>query len=265
VIATEEIEREFRSAVSGAVELHPEGQGRFRVFTPFTFDDGDLISPVLRNDAGRWVLSDEGNTQMRLSYDLDDRALQAESRRKMIDNALATGHVEDRNGELIVPVGHDGYGNALFSLVQAILRIMDVKLQTREAVRSTFLSDVASFVERVVPLGGRVRNWHDPELDPDGHYPVDWRVRTQSEPLFIFALSSEGKVKDATITLHQFEKWGRGFRTVGIFEDQARITSKTLARFTDVAEKNFSALVGNEQRIEAYLRRLLPLDTAGSN
>ena len=81
----------------------------------------------------------------------------------------------------------------------------------------------------------------------------------------LFALETEEKVKDATIVLHQFEKLQYRFRTVGIFQDQQDISSITLARFTDVAEKSFSALEGNEDRIQRYLAELLPLSAQAPN
>lgn len=251
------ITAEFERKVCRGVRLISEGKARYRVFTPFSFDDGDLVSVVLRAENGGWVLTDEGNTYMRLSYTLDDRALQADGRRKVIENALAAGQVEDRNGELVSSVEDANYGDALFSLVQAVLRITDVSLQTREQVRSNFAADVRAFVERVVPLDRRTRGWHEPGLDPDARYPIDWFVRTPEVPVFLFALQTEDKVKDATIVLHQFEKWKYNFRTVGIFQDQQEISARTLARFTDVAEKNFSAFAGNEDRIERYLSGLL--------
>ena len=251
------ITAEFERKVCRGVRLMPEGKARYRVFTPFSFDDGDLVSVVLRSENGSWVLSDEGNTYMRLSYTLDDRALQAEGRRKVIENALAAGQVQDRNGELVSSIDNANYGDALFSFVQAVLRIADVSLQTREQVRSNFVSDVRAFIERIVPLDRRTHRWHEPKLDPEARYPIDWLVRTTGTPLFLFALQTEDKVKDATIVLHQFEKWQYRFRTVGIFQDQQDISVRTLARFTDVAEKNFSALEGNEDRIERYLLDLL--------
>jgi len=259
------IAQDLRAAVCGAVELHPEGNDRFRVFTPFVLDDGDHVSPVLKREGSDWVVSDEGNTFMRLSYDVDDRMLQAEGRRRVMEQALGAAGVQDRNGELVSHVRDGAYGDALFSLVQAVVRIMDVTLQTRDVVRSTFVTDAVALVEQVVPPGARVRHWHDPERDREGHYPVDWRLGGSEDPVFLFLLTSPEKVQDATIVLHQFEKWGVEHRTVGIFENQEKISPRTLARFTDVAEKNFSALAGNEDRVAAYLRRVARIGTPESN
>ena len=45
------IEQEFLDKVSAKVRLMEEGLGRYRVFTPFQFDDGDLS--FYRPETGR--------------------------------------------------------------------------------------------------------------------------------------------------------------------------------------------------------------------
>ena len=41
-MSIETIERDFHQKISAKVRLAPEGMKRFRVFTPFLFEDGDL-------------------------------------------------------------------------------------------------------------------------------------------------------------------------------------------------------------------------------
>jgi len=53
-----------------------------------------------------------------------------------------------------------------------------------------------------------------------GKYVVDYRVNSMAQPVVIFALPGDDKVRDATITLLQLEKWERPFRSVAVFEDQ---------------------------------------------
>ena len=43
-MSIENIERDFHDKVCAKVRLVPEGMGRFRVFTPFLFEDGDHLS-----------------------------------------------------------------------------------------------------------------------------------------------------------------------------------------------------------------------------
>src|SRR5450759_3281390 len=160
---------DFQRKVSEKVHIASEGIDRYRVFTPFMFEDGDHLAIVLRKESGAWTLTDEGHTYMHLTYDLEEKDLRKGTRQKIINNALSAFSVDDREGELVLPIEDELYGDALFSFVQALLKITDVSYLSRERVKSTFMEDFRSFMEEKVPAARRAFDWRDPIHDPDGN------------------------------------------------------------------------------------------------
>jgi hypothetical protein len=247
------IEKDFRRKVGDSVRLASEGVNRYRVFTPFLFEDGDHLAVVLKRENNRWILSDEGHTYMHLTYDLEEKDLQRGNRLKIINNALSVFSVEDKEGELRLLVPDEQFGDGLFSFIQALLKISDVSYLSRERVKSTFLEDFRSFMEATVPVDRRSFDWHDPQHDIAGKYAVDCRLNGMSKPIMVFALPGDDRVRDATISLLQFERWRIPHRSLAIFEDQEEVNRKVLARFSDMCEKQFSSLGANKDRIAMYL------------
>ena len=251
------VEQEFQRSVSEKIWMIPEGIDRFRVFTPFRFDDGDHLAIVLKQQDGRWMLSDEAHTFMHLTYDIDEQDLLRGTRQKIISDAVSVFHVEDRDGELVLDVPDQRFGDTLYDFVQALMKITDVSFLTRERVHNTFAEDFRSLFTKLIPENRREFDWHDSRHDPDGKYAVDCRINGIPKPIFVYALSNDSQTRDATITLHQFEKWEISFNSVAIFSDQEAINRKVLARFSDVCDKQFSSLSSNQGRIDRYIQEAI--------
>ena len=229
------------------------------MLTPFRFDDGDHLCIVLKLLDGQWVLSDEAHTFMHVTYDIDEGDLHRGTRQKIISNAISVFGINDSDGELSMNVRDQQFGDALFSFVQALLKITDISFLSREGTRSTFREDFESLLEMEVPAGRREFGWHHPGHDPKGIYTVDCRINSMPPPLFIHALDNDISARDATIALLQFERWGLEFRPLAIFEDQEQISRKVLARYTDIGEKQFSNLGSNRDRIRQFIEEAMRL------
>ena len=151
VLGTDEIQNEIREKVSGQISVKGEGQDRYRVFTPFKFNDGDHLAIVLKKIGNSWLLTDEGHTLMHLTYEIDEKDLRKGNRARIISDALAGFGVEDSNGEFSVAVNDVQFGNALFSFVQALLKVTDITFLKRERIKAVFQEDFRTFLSEQVP------------------------------------------------------------------------------------------------------------------
>lgn len=249
----ESIESAFREKVCNEISLLKEGNDRYIVLNPFYFSDGDHPLIVLQKRGQQWMLTDEGSTFMRLTYDIPERDLESGTRQSLISDMLSVYGMKSVSGVLQMNISNDDFGNALYSFVQAVIRISDVTYLSRERIKSTFIEDFKAFISQQFESKLIEFDWFYSAQDPKGNYVSDCRINGRSTPFMVFALSNDDKVQAATITIHQYEKWGIPFKSVGIFENQEEINRKVLARFSDVCEKQFSSL-GAKDRIRNYIQ-----------
>src|ERR1035438_8859289 len=170
------VQEDFKKTVCEQIELKPQGTDRFLVKTPFRFEDGDHFVIALKRESDGWILTDEANTIMHLSYWLDTDAIESGNRKVIVDSSLSAFGVENRDGELIIPVIENRFSDALFDFVQALTKVTDISFLSREVVRSTFMEDLKSFLKSRVPEERLQFNWAD-ERDFQWKYPVDFRVQ----------------------------------------------------------------------------------------
>ena len=120
------------------------------------------------------------------------------------------------------------------------------------------MEDFRAFMKSHVPEDRLEFDWNDKRRDPNRKYVVDCHVNSMKRPLLVFAVPSDDKVKDATISLLNFEKWKLKFQSLAIFQDLELISPKPLARFTDVIGKSFSSLTEETKpRIAEFLKEAM--------
>ena len=233
-----EVERWLHERFCSELRLEPIDDDRIRVFTPFRFDDGDHLKIILKRTNGSWALTDEGHTLMHLSYAVSEEEMKQESRQTLMEGALSLFDVQNRGGELLLPLNEDNVGDAIYEFAEAMIKVADVAYLSRERVRVAFFQDVERFLGDVLPTGRVRTRWYDLEHDAEGLYPVDFRIEAQGDPpWFLYALATAYHISVATIALHQFREWGLSHRPVGVVRDDVRIGSRDRARFESAGER----------------------------
>ena len=253
----DDIVRIFTESAASEISLVPDGPERYRVFAPFGFDDGDEFAIVLKREQGsEWVLSDEGNTLMHLSYDINLDSLEKGVRRELFSNAILAHEIDNHQGELSTRIRDDQFGSCFYSFVQGLLRISDLTYLSRERVKTTFKEDVQQWLAEHIPEDRRTFDWHDPHRDPDAKYRADCRIDGRYPPVFVHALSNNDRTRDATISLLKFADWELDFKAVGIYKKGARISRSVRERFEDVCGHSYLGLEENEEFIRRELTTL---------
>ena len=132
----ERIQQELQEQVAEKIRLAAEGPNRFRVFTPFVFDNGDHLAVVLRKEDAGWALSDEGHTYMHLALDIDEPDPHREKRQRVVSNALSRFGIGDRDEELLLTVRDSRWADPLYPFVQGLLRVAGASYVFTEQAKS---------------------------------------------------------------------------------------------------------------------------------
>ena len=236
------------------IEIAAHGVDQYLVHTPFLFADGDHYVVLLKQSSTGFVLTDEGHTFMHLSYDVPQ--FDQGTRGSIIDRVLANYRIENNQGELLLTISDNRYGDALFSYVQAITRITDVSFLARERVRSTFLEDFHELVRNAAANREVTVNYAHPIHDPEKRYQIDARINGHAgRQALLFGIPNDSHCRDATVILNRWERWGERFASIAVFQDQTEINRIVLARFSDVAERQFSSLDTALDRLPVYLEQ----------
>ena len=255
-----EVQNNLRNTVSAEVSLLDEGIDRFRVFTPFEFEDGDHFSIILKKRQDSYIFTDEAHTIMHMSYDMDVSALRRGLRQKIMTNILSNFGLVENNGELLIKVKDNNFGASFYNFVQALVKITDLSFLNKEMVRSTFYEDFHALVNISAPKERVAFDYTHPEFDKEEKYVVDCRINGMPKPLYIFAILNDSKCRDVMISMYQFERWGLKYNSISIFEDQESINRRVLAKFSDIGEKQFSSLISNKERIKNYLSEQIEIN-----
>lgn len=251
------LEQTIATSLKTQVHIIQEGLSRYPILTPFTLPDGDHFNIVLlgTESGSTWRLTDEGSTLMHLSYWIPYDALIRGKRKEVIDNVLSRHGVQNDNGTLYLEFAPDELGSALMTYLQALTQVSDIEFLNREQVRETFTEDFKTLMQELVPAERLTLNYNHPIYDPNGIYTVDARINGMPEPIFVFAIGTNDRCRDVTIFLHTMDKWPIDFQSVAIFREQQSIGRDVLARFSDIAGKQFASLVSSNAAIHNYFDR----------
>ena len=257
MIEVAELERRISSTLNEGFRVRQKGVDRFEVITPFTFDDGDTLPIVLsRREGDLWEISDEGRTFMHLSY--YDINMNSDIRRRVLSKILSSHFMEGEDeGVLKMPqVASENLTDAIYTFTQGLIKASDFTFWRKEISWSFFMEEFRLLIKEVAADYPVEMDYHDEEKDPGRTYPIDCSLLLRNKRrINLFAVGTEMKAKNSTITIMHYERLKAPFTNCILFEHEESMGRKTLIQLSDVADKTFSSLGVARERLPIFLEK----------
>lgn len=253
-LSLEELQPRLADALAAEVTLHEAGEREIRVEVPFYFPDGDGFVVYLRHAGGADVeLTDHAHTLMHLGYHTDVDRIYSGTRAQAFERIRTRHGIEDRDGELVARHTLAEAPQALFGYVQALIEISDLRNLDREIIRSTFADDLRDLLTR--EFADITVGYVDAENDVQGKFPIPYVLNGTPKPIAIFDIATDDAAAAAVAIAGRHERWGvHGFHFVAVERDQEQLSRQRVAWVSDLFDKQFASLAGNEESIVTYLR-----------
>lgn len=235
-----------------------ERQDKLHLISPFYFDDGDgVYIVIISNKDGSFTISDQGNTLMRLSYDLKMSQLEEGQRKEVMSYLIKRYNIEDRIGEYRITVGRDGLVNGIFNMIQFQIRMEDSVFSVEKQPKNTFIQDfqqksVRHFTDHKVNL-----DWHDKKHDEENQYNVDILIKGKENYLAVFPMHTDYNLLNNTVTIHQVRQWHPKFKFFGVVDNRSNVGKTNVRKFTDASDKIYFYNRINEDRLFNNFSKLL--------
>ena len=237
---------QFKEKVCDQITLEDKGRDRFLVKTPFIFEDGDHLIIILKynKETKKWMLTDEANTFMHISYFLNNKEIESGTRADIIETAKKMFDVKEDDGELFVFVEDNEFGNALYDFVQCLLKITDIVYTEHSKVVSMFFEDFRKSLKQISEkFKLDVEFEYTVPEDKNRDYPISGYLSTKPIPTFVFAINNNDRCRDATVFIYALKyTLNKKFHSVGVFDDWENLNKKAFARFLNASEKQITGL-----------------------
>lgn len=225
----------------------------FQIFIPFYHNDGDMIEVFLHCiNKTNWTVGDFGVTLMRLSYDTN---VDTEANKRILKQIVSDyGIAVDERGRLSLKVKNvnDPFPD-IMEMITVIIKVSDINLLKKEQVKSAFYAQFDKFVYSELKEFEFQKNYKL-AFDAKWLYEIPYiKIVQKKAPIFLLPIVGDQKCQDYTMILMQCKINAYKNKPISIFEDQSNVWRKTLARFSDIADKQFSALIGNSKEIKNYI------------
>jgi len=243
----------IREQVASDIRLVSDGD-KIKIGTPLLYDDGDACGFFLDRDAaGQMFLTDLGDILFRAGYaDVD---LRAAGHRSRFERTLEFFGVSTSDGMMVMPITNEGgLADSIFTFAQAsieLVKLANLPSEKKRKERSRFRATLSRLITEIVPRDRLEERWHDQQLDPNGYYPVDFRIRSPRTDWYVFGVGSENCLR-ATISCQAFKLRQQRFSSLAIYRDKTDLPDRETKPLDEVVNQKFDS-ISESDRIADFI------------
>lgn len=254
-INVDELKETLCHKLCGDVQV-VERNGRLTIQTPFEFADGDpYFFDLIELPGGLLRVTDSGHTFMHLSYENDIDKFSQGTRGEILEQVLSQGGVTFEGGEVFVDTNPEDLGRVVFRFAQTLTSITDLTFLNRARAESTFYEDLLEILHQIVDPNSIEKDYIYTDMPNAEDYPVDFRIESKADPLFLFGIPNRDKARLATIVLERLLRAQAEFDSVLIFADQSSIPRGDLARLSNAGGEMIASLDAQDDLRRKVARR----------
>ena len=241
----------IRSQVADEVHVSATAPDRLEISAPFFFEDGDSYSFAFVHDEslGQWIITDDGDVLARSAYSGLD--ITAGGRRDRFLRIVEFYGIRESDRTLLLPVESDRFAETFYKFSQACLEISRLTQFSAGASRSTASRTlplrVAGIIESAsLPNIARTKNWHDPNLDPNQIYDVDYLIQGNRGRVLLFAITSTLDCWRKTASCLHYRQRQFEFAGLGVFDETRAVSEQSKTAFVDADAQALTAADADE-------------------
>ncbi|MBC6442630.1 MAG: DUF1828 domain-containing protein [Rhodobacteraceae bacterium] len=211
MIDAQGLEHDLCKTFCAAISVNPVPCG-YAVGTPFPDQSGDLIGFYVVEDGDGFRLEDDGAYLAQLKG--SGIPIDGGGRAKLLEEILKQGDAfrdQDTCEIRSKPFDRGRLGPAMIRFLSALIRVRDLELPTREAVRSTFRDDALAALTR--RYGAQATLDENTSVDDEfSEFPADLIIRPKAQDTKTGALcfaTSNDKLNEALLLQMEAERHRR--------------------------------------------------------
>ncbi|MFG0292305.1 MAG: DUF1828 domain-containing protein [Phycisphaerales bacterium JB050] len=186
------------------------------------YSDGDSISVyIVKTASGELLLTDAGTTFFKL---LGSRHRRSDAKDQRASAACACYRAKIEDQVIFTALSAENPTESLLRLAQAAQQVFAIYSESEHSTPSDFRVAVDEAMQRVVrPKRLYYTKWNDQDLDPNGSFPVDYRLNGTGQQKNIFHISTPYKAALVSAISGFFQANDRFVPTLSIVNPESEL------------------------------------------